>query len=246
MPAGRDRPAGGLAGCAASPASPTPSPTTSRTPPASWIPNDPGPTGQTRGRLARRAVELPRRASGVNAPEAWANLRADHRPGGRGVTVAILDTGVAYRNWNDFRKSPDFTNTQVRRTPTTSSPTTRSRSTARATARSSPGSSPSRPTTGVGLDRARLRRVDHAGARPRRRRHRRRRDDRQGNPLRGRPRRAGDQPQPRVRHRPSAPATSPTSSARSATPTATASWSWPRRATRASSRSPTRRGRPMR
>ena len=52
------------------------------------------------------------RASGVNAPEAWANLRADHRPGGRGVVVAILDTGVAYRNWQEFRKSPDFANTK--------------------------------------------------------------------------------------------------------------------------------------
>jgi serine protease len=48
----------------------------------------------------------------VNAPEAWANLIADHRPGGRGVTVAILDTGVAYRNWHQFRKSPDFSGTR--------------------------------------------------------------------------------------------------------------------------------------
>ena len=49
---------------------------------------------------------------GVNAPEAWANLLADHRPGGRGVTVAVLDTGVAYRNWNQFKKSPDFGGTR--------------------------------------------------------------------------------------------------------------------------------------
>ena len=33
---------------------------------------------------------------------------ADHRPGGRGVVIAVLDTGVAYRNWEGFRKSPDF------------------------------------------------------------------------------------------------------------------------------------------
>jgi serine protease len=45
---------------------------------------------------------------GVEAPGAWANLIADHAPGGRGVTVAVLDTGVAYTNRRHFRRSPDF------------------------------------------------------------------------------------------------------------------------------------------
>ena len=45
---------------------------------------------------------------GVEAPEAWANLIADGRPGGQGVTVAVLDTGVAYANRGRFRRSPDF------------------------------------------------------------------------------------------------------------------------------------------
>ena len=45
---------------------------------------------------------------GVNAPEAWANLAADGAPGGGGVTVAVLDTGVAYANRGPFRRSPDF------------------------------------------------------------------------------------------------------------------------------------------
>ena len=44
----------------------------------------------------------------VNAPEAWGNLIADGRPGGTGVTVAVLDTGVAYANHGPFRRSPDF------------------------------------------------------------------------------------------------------------------------------------------
>ena len=45
---------------------------------------------------------------GVNAPQAWANVAADGAPGGRGVTVAVLDTGVAYANRGPFRISPDF------------------------------------------------------------------------------------------------------------------------------------------
>src|SRR5271157_5468001 len=47
-------------------------------------------------------------AFGVNAPEAWANLDSAGRPGGKGVTVAVLDTGVAYANRGPFRISPDF------------------------------------------------------------------------------------------------------------------------------------------
>jgi len=45
---------------------------------------------------------------GVGAPEAWANVAADGRPGGEGVTIAVLDTGVAYANRGRFRRSPDF------------------------------------------------------------------------------------------------------------------------------------------
>ena len=44
----------------------------------------------------------------MNAPEAWANVAADGHPGGEGVTVAVLDTGVAYANRGPFRRSPDF------------------------------------------------------------------------------------------------------------------------------------------
>ena len=46
---------------------------------------------------------------GIGAPEAWANLAADGAPGGKGATVAVLDTGVAYANRGAFRRSPDFT-----------------------------------------------------------------------------------------------------------------------------------------
>ncbi|MGO9248688.1 MAG: S8 family serine peptidase [Solirubrobacteraceae bacterium] len=45
---------------------------------------------------------------GVDAPEAWANVAAEGAPGGSGVTVAVLDTGVAYANRGRYRRSPDF------------------------------------------------------------------------------------------------------------------------------------------
>ncbi len=51
------------------------------------------------------------RTDGINVPEAWANLRADGHPGGKGVVVAIVDTGVAYRRWKLYRRSPDFSRT---------------------------------------------------------------------------------------------------------------------------------------
>ena len=74
-----------------------------------FYPNDRGKNGQPRGweRLQWNFLG----GAGVNAPVAWANLIADHRAGARGVVVAILDTGVAYRDWHQFRRSPDFAGT---------------------------------------------------------------------------------------------------------------------------------------
>ncbi|HEY1688530.1 MAG TPA: S8 family serine peptidase [Solirubrobacteraceae bacterium] len=45
---------------------------------------------------------------GVEAPEAWEHLIADGAPGGEGVVVAVLDTGVAYESRGRFLRSPDF------------------------------------------------------------------------------------------------------------------------------------------
>ncbi len=75
-----------------------------------WVPNDPGKTKLNAGWQRLQWNFLP--SVGVNALQAWANLIADHRPGGKGVTVAILDTGVAYRHWKQFRRSPDFGRTR--------------------------------------------------------------------------------------------------------------------------------------
>ncbi len=52
---------------------------------------------------------------GVGAEQAWGNLIADGAPGGQGVTVAVLDTGIAYKNWGRFRESPDLTATRFAR-----------------------------------------------------------------------------------------------------------------------------------
>ncbi len=50
-------------------------------------------------------------AFGVNALEAWSNV-AGRAPGGRGVRIAVLDTGVAYRTLGRFKRSPDFSGTK--------------------------------------------------------------------------------------------------------------------------------------
>jgi serine protease len=50
---------------------------------------------------------------GINAPGAWDVLKQRGVPGAKGVKVAVLDTGVAYRTMKpQFRKSPDFDNSQ--------------------------------------------------------------------------------------------------------------------------------------
>jgi serine protease len=51
---------------------------------------------------------LPTSPGGIDATEAWRHLQERGRAGGRGVTVAVLDTGVATRSGHGFRRSPDF------------------------------------------------------------------------------------------------------------------------------------------
>jgi serine protease len=95
--------------------------TASATPPE--LPNDPGALGATTavagGWVTKQwsflpwqgpATEaLPVSPGGIDVVGAWANLADAGRPGGEGVTVAVLDTGVAYRGFRGrFRRSPDF------------------------------------------------------------------------------------------------------------------------------------------
>lgn len=58
--------------------------------------------------------KLPTSPGGINAVAAWEHLAAVGRPGAEGVTVAVLDTGIAYRSYNPgpglglYLRSPDF------------------------------------------------------------------------------------------------------------------------------------------
>ena len=74
---------------------------------ARYVPDDPG---EGAGWQAVQWNFLA--AHGVNAPDAWTNLRRAGRAGGRGVVVAVVDSGVAYRNDGRYRLSPDFARSQ--------------------------------------------------------------------------------------------------------------------------------------
>lgn len=92
-----------------------------------WTPNDPGLNpgrrGTTSGWIHRQwnflpcstfchpglAAVGPRSRGGMNVLGAWRRLRRAGRPGASGVRIAVLDTGIAYRNHDTrFRRNPDL------------------------------------------------------------------------------------------------------------------------------------------
>jgi serine protease len=79
---------------------------------AALVPNDPGLTAMPGGWQSVQWNFQP--VSGVNAPAAWDNLLLAGRPGGQGVTVAVLDSGVAHRTAGRYVRSPDFSRSQFR------------------------------------------------------------------------------------------------------------------------------------
>ena len=73
----------------------------------SFTPNDPG-RGSVPGGWASVQWNLNSALAGINVQPAWDRLIAGGRPGGAGVVVAVLDTGVAYRDMGSYRRSPDL------------------------------------------------------------------------------------------------------------------------------------------
>jgi serine protease len=74
-----------------------------------FIPNDAGLTGQP-GSWAELQWNFSG-SFGVDAPAAWSNLIAAGKAGGRGVIVAVLDTGIAYADQAPYLRSPDLSPT---------------------------------------------------------------------------------------------------------------------------------------
>jgi len=93
---------------------------------SSWLPDDSGKNPPALGRVGGwqqkqwnflpclslchpGASTGPQSLGGMNTLRAWRELRKAGRPGARGVKVAVLDTGVAYRNYGRrFLRDPDL------------------------------------------------------------------------------------------------------------------------------------------
>ncbi|MFT4050042.1 MAG: S8 family serine peptidase [Solirubrobacterales bacterium] len=76
-----------------------------------WVPNDPG-LGVVAGGWRSSQWNFAGRW-GVNVLPAWQLLRDRKRSGGKGVKIAIVDTGVAYSNYGRYRVSPDLRGVKV-------------------------------------------------------------------------------------------------------------------------------------
>ena len=80
---------------------------------SAFVPNDPGQAGSPFGGWQGVQWNFSK-DFGVNAPDAWDRLNAVGRPGGLGVKVAVLDTGVAYATRHGYKRSPDLLNRFVK------------------------------------------------------------------------------------------------------------------------------------
>jgi len=91
------------------------------------VPNDPGPIGGSPGPPGGWVSKqwnflpwegeptplVPVSPGGIDVVGAWEHLEAAGRPGAKGITVAVLDSGIAYRSKPPrFKRSPDFTANQ--------------------------------------------------------------------------------------------------------------------------------------
>lgn len=76
---------------------------------AAYVPNDSGVVGAAgpAGGWSVLQWELDGRF-GISAPQAWSQVSKLGGSGGRGVKIAILDSGVAYSNRGPYKRSPDL------------------------------------------------------------------------------------------------------------------------------------------
>lgn len=72
---------------------------------SAFLPNDPGSGAAGEWQALQWNFAGP---AGVNAPDAWELARLYGAPGGRGAVVAVIDSGLAYRNRGRFRRAPDI------------------------------------------------------------------------------------------------------------------------------------------
>lgn len=79
---------------------------------AAYVPNDSGvAAAAASGGWAAVQWEL-NGPFGINAPQAWSQASRLGGSGGQGVTIAVLDSGVAYARRGAYRRSPDLAGTR--------------------------------------------------------------------------------------------------------------------------------------
>ena len=75
---------------------------------AAYVPNDSGmATAAANSGWTATQWEL-NGPFGINAPQAWSQASKLGGSGGRGITIAVLDSGIAYANRGPYRRSPDL------------------------------------------------------------------------------------------------------------------------------------------
>ena len=75
---------------------------------AAYTPNDSGDAAAAANAGWTRVQWELNGPFGINAPQAWSHASRLGGSGGRGVTIAVLDSGIAYARRGRYRRSPDL------------------------------------------------------------------------------------------------------------------------------------------